>query len=95
MALSKQTPDTPFFAYNPFAGATLLMFPADRDPKNPRRFIVETDFRDCNSATACNGRIRLSINAAKQVECFVNDKRTERFTIIYAGKRKKKVFASY
>lgn len=93
--LSKQTPAERFFSYNPLAGADVLLFPRDRDPKNPRRFILQTSPHDSATATACGGIVVITINDARQLECHVNGKRTERFSIVYPNKRRKRIFASY
>jgi hypothetical protein len=92
--LSKQTPNKPSFPYNPFTGADVLFFPTDRDAKNPRRFILRTNPAEPGEAIAAGGRIVIKLNAARQPIAFVNGKQTERFSIVYPGKRQRKTFGS-
>lgn len=83
-----------FFRYNPFSGATILLYPTDRSPRDPRRFILQPDPLAPIAKAAC-GRVRVFVNAAGQTVCLVNGKPTERYSIIYPGRAKKRVFGKY
>lgn len=92
MALSRQTPPDKFFRYNPFAGAQVHIFPADR-PDKPRVFILKPDPVE-QQATAANGKVRLFENEIGQPVCIVKGKYTERFSIVWPGRKKKKPFST-
>lgn len=92
--LSKQTPNsTAFFAYCPLSGADVALFPTDRPADMPRVFIIRTSQADPYTGVACGGRVQLTVcPETMQITCVVNGKRTERFSIVYPNKRKRKNF---
>jgi hypothetical protein len=106
--LSKQTPLDKIFSYNPFDGAQINFFPADREKSDPRVFLLQPlpPF-DCaadphgdgrlKQAIAANGKILVSMNAARSIIVTVNGKKTERYSIVYPKTRtgRKKMFAAY
>lgn len=91
---SRQTRSQGGPKYNPFAGATIYFYPKDRNIMNPRVFILKPNWRD-GTASALDGRIKVKMNEANQPIVTVNGKRTERFTIRYAGRSRKRLFGSY
>lgn len=93
--LSKQTPSGGFFQYNPFAGADIHLFPRDRS--TPRVFVLKPEMPDgdIKQASACNGIVQLTRDAAGNVLCYVRGKQTELYSIVYSGKQRKQPFAAH
>ncbi|QXN71191.1 hypothetical protein RCDURKIN_135 [Rhodobacter phage RcDurkin] len=88
--LSRQTPNRPAFAYNPLAGAEIHFFPLDTN--RPRVYRIESN--SPRHGTACGGRVEIERAAPGQYLVTVNGKRTERFSLVFAGKKRKQLFAT-
>lgn len=52
-------------------------------------------YRRTRQATACNGRVLVTLDNARNIIVTVNGKQTERYSIRYPSKRKKHLFAAY
>lgn len=103
MAVSKQTPQNRGFYYNPLSGASINIFHANgRDRKH---FILHDvhpfsgDYdkeKGGKQAIAANGAIRVVMQSV-QPTVYINDKQQPawRFSIVYAGKKRKQIFSAY
>ena len=105
MPISKQTPDTSFFRYNPHDGVMLHLFRADHNPAKTRRLnLMEIDatdqyYRSVAQSEAATYMV-LTDKQSKQTSVMLygrdgTTRRIENYSIVFPGKKRKKVFGSY
>lgn len=103
MAVSKQTPSDRVFYYNPLAGASVNIFHANgRDRKHLTLTDLHPFSKDYDKelggkqAIAAGGALRIVMQSVQPV-CYINGKQQPdwRFSIIYAGRKRKQTFQSY
>lgn len=103
MAVSKQTPADRVFYYNPLAGASVNIFHKNgRDRKHLTLTDIHPFSRDYDKelggkqAIAAGGAVRIVLNGVQPV-CYINGNEQPgwRFSIIYAGRKRKQTFAAY
>jgi hypothetical protein len=92
MAISKQTPIVRGFPYMPLHNATILLYPTDR--AEPRVYILKST---PDQPYVAFGHSNLLVRAVAdpdtlQVRVWVGHKETERFSIKYSGRLRKKAF---
>jgi hypothetical protein len=92
MAISKQTPLVRGFPYMPLHNATIMLYPADRT--EPRVYILKSSPAQPMEAHGhSNNNVRAVADPdTLQVRVWVGYKETDRFTIKYPGRLRKKVF---
>jgi hypothetical protein len=99
--LSKQTPASPTFIYNPFDGAKLNVFHNGHTlqfilkPVHPRSADAQYgDDPNVREAIAALGYVRVVHNGVNE-RVFFNGREISDYSIIYPGKKRKKVFGRY